>query len=56
MRRRCHGSRNGGPISGVQVESHFTGVRDTQATREAFATAFVRVWELFWPGATAPLP
>ena len=48
-----HGSRNGGAISGVQVEAHFTGVRDTQASREAFAIALVRVWEQFWTGASA---
>jgi hypothetical protein len=38
-----HGSSNGGPISGVQIETHFTGVRDTQASREAFASALVSV-------------
>jgi hypothetical protein len=38
-----HGSRDGGPISGVQVETHFVGVRDTQASREAFASALASV-------------
>lgn len=51
-----HASRAGGPISGVQLESHFVGVRDTQANRELFATALVRVWQRFRAGATAPVP
>ena len=51
-----HGSRAGGPISGVQVEANFTGVRDTQTNRERFATALVSVWERFRAGATAPVP
>ena len=38
-----HGSSNGGPISGVQVETHFVGVRDTPANREAFASALASV-------------
>jgi hypothetical protein len=48
-----HGSRAGGPISGVQIESNFTGVRDTQANRERFAVSLVAVWESFFPGAGA---
>lgn len=32
-----HGSRNGGPISGVQIEAHSPGVRNTHANRQAFA-------------------
>jgi len=46
-----HGSREGGPISGLQIESNFIGVRDTQANRERFATALARVWEQFVAGA-----
>jgi len=38
-----HGSRSGGPISGVQIETNFVGVRDTQASREAFARALASV-------------
>jgi len=49
-----HGSRDGGPISGLQIESNFTGVRDTQANRERFATALVRVWEQFSAAAARP--
>jgi N-formylglutamate amidohydrolase len=33
-----HGSRYGGPISGVQIECHWTGLRDEEANREQFAT------------------
>ena len=51
-----HGSRGGGPISGVQIEAHFTGLRDTQANRERFAIALVNVWERFRAGAVAPAP
>jgi hypothetical protein len=38
-----YGSLTGGTVSAVQIESHFTGVRDTPATRAAFAGAFVSV-------------
>jgi hypothetical protein len=38
-----HGSRQGGPISGVQIETNFTGVRDSQVNRERFAAALVSV-------------
>jgi hypothetical protein len=34
-----HGSLMGGAIDGVQIECHFAGVRDTDASRAAFATA-----------------
>jgi hypothetical protein len=32
-----HGSREGGTVSGIQVEMHYPGVRDTEESREAFA-------------------
>ena len=38
-----YGSRNGGSVSAVQIESNFTGVREAPATRAAFAGAFVVV-------------
>jgi hypothetical protein len=38
-----HGSRHGGPISGVQLEANYIGVRDTQANRERFAAALAAV-------------
>lgn len=38
-----HGSRHGGPISGVQIETNFTGVRDGQVSWERFAGALVTV-------------
>jgi len=37
-----HGSRDGGTISAVQIESHWTGVRDTAANRTAFAQGLTR--------------
>jgi hypothetical protein len=49
-----HGSRAGGPISGIQIESNFNGVRDTQANRERFATSLVSVWESFHASVGAP--
>ena len=48
-----HGSRGGGPISGVQIEANYTGVRDTQANRERFAHALVTVWQSFVAGTGA---
>jgi hypothetical protein len=38
------GCGGGGLLCGVQIESHFEGVRDTAATRAAFAAALVRVY------------
>lgn len=34
-----HGSQNGGTVSGLQIESNYTGVRDTDANRKAYARA-----------------
>lgn len=34
-----HGSRDGGVVSGVQLEANFLGVRDSEASRAAFAAA-----------------
>jgi hypothetical protein len=42
-----HGCSAGGPVCGVQIEHHYTGVRDTAANRAAYATALVRVYETF---------
>lgn len=42
-----HGSRDGGSVSAIQLEHHFTGLRDTQANREAYAGAMagvLRAW------------
>lgn len=36
-----HGCRGGGVACAVQVEAHFTGVRDSDSNREAFARGFV---------------
>jgi hypothetical protein len=38
-----YGCRDGGQLCGVQIESNFTGVRDTAANRARFAEATVRV-------------
>lgn len=44
---RRHGSRDGGPISGVQIEAHWTGLRDDAVNREAFAVALAESLELY---------
>jgi hypothetical protein len=36
---RRHGSRDGGSISGVQIEAHWNGLRDSASNRAAFAAA-----------------
>lgn len=36
-----HGSRSGGAVDAIQLESHYTGVRDTAANRQAFAETLV---------------
>ncbi|MEX0892141.1 MAG: hypothetical protein WEB88_08215, partial [Gemmatimonadota bacterium] len=43
-----HGSRDGGTISGVQLECNFAGVRDTAAARAAFAEALVTALESYF--------
>ena len=43
-----HGSRDGGTMSAVQIECYRTGVRDSEANREAFATALVSSLEIFF--------
>lgn len=42
-----HGSRDGGPISGVQIEANWTGVRDSEDNREAFAGALAEALETY---------
>ena len=32
-----HGSRDGGSVSGIQIEHHFPDVRDSEQNREAYA-------------------
>jgi hypothetical protein len=39
-----YGSRDGGNISGFQIETNNVGVRDTQANRLIFANAVVDVF------------
>ncbi len=54
---RRHGSREGGPVSGVQLEMNWDGVRDTEAAREAFAQAVVSALEVYFDVHFAmPLP
>lgn len=36
-----HGSRDGGAVDAIQIECHYTGIRDTAANREAFAEKLV---------------
>jgi N-formylglutamate amidohydrolase len=36
-----HGSRNGSALDAIQIESHFAGIRDSAASRGAFARALV---------------
>lgn len=42
-----HGSRDGGQVSAIQMELHFTGVRDTEDNRRAFARALARAVEFY---------
>lgn len=42
-----HGCSSGGNICGVQIESHFEGVRDNAASRAAFAAALFRVYDTY---------
>jgi hypothetical protein len=44
-----HGSRDGGSVSGVQIECNYTGVRDTASNRKALAEALGRALATFFP-------
>jgi hypothetical protein len=44
-----HGSRDSGSVSGVQIECNYTGVRDTEASRQAMAEALGRALATFFP-------
>jgi N-formylglutamate amidohydrolase len=46
---RRHGSRDRGAVSGVQIECNYTGVRDTEANRQAMAEALGRALAAFFP-------
>jgi hypothetical protein len=43
-----YGSSGGGTMSGLQIESNFTGVRDTQANRQRFAQALASALDTFF--------
>jgi hypothetical protein len=45
---RRHGSRDGGTVSGVQIEAHREGVRDTEENRARFAGAAASVLEAYF--------
>jgi hypothetical protein len=38
-----HGSRDGGTMSGIQIEHHYAGLRDTSANRQAYAAILADV-------------
>jgi hypothetical protein len=42
-----HGCATAGSICGVQIEHHFTGVRDTAANRATYAAALARAYDVF---------
>ncbi len=44
-----HGSRDGGAVSGIQIECNFTGVRDTAENRQAFAEALASSLAVYFP-------
>ena len=43
-----HGSRDGSPISGVQIEANWLGVRDSEISHLAFSAALAEVLELYF--------
>jgi len=48
-----HGTSRDNRFAGVQIESHFDGVRDSPSSRTAFATALVAALELFVGSTTS---
>jgi hypothetical protein len=52
---RRHGSLDGGPIDGIQIEHNFTGIRETASDRATYAAALAEVierWIERWYGWT----
>ena len=45
-----HGSRTDGSVSGVQIECNYTGIRDTDENRQAFAENLAEVLRAFFQG------
>jgi len=43
-----HGSDGGGPLSALQIEANYTGVRDSAANRTAYAQALARTLEKYF--------
>lgn len=43
-----HGSISGGPLSAMQIEANYTGVRDSSANRTAYAQAVARSLEKYF--------
>jgi len=44
---RRHGSRDGGTVSGIQLEHHFDGLRDTPENRTTYAGVLASAVEVF---------
>jgi hypothetical protein len=44
-----HGSRDGGNISGIQIEHHYPGLRDTEENRAVYAEALADVLLSYFP-------
>ncbi len=43
-----HGSDNGGPLSALQIEANYAGVRDSAANRTAYSQSLARVVERYF--------
>jgi len=59
---RRHGSRDGGTVSGVQIEAHYTGIRNTSENRENFAEILTELLDIYfqehfgWNGIVNSIP
>ena len=51
-----HGCSNGGAVCGLQIEHNMTNVRDTEASRGAYATALAAVYDQFLAQLGITLP
>jgi hypothetical protein len=45
---RRHGSRDGGTVSGVQIEMHYTGIRNSSENRENFAEKLTEILDIYF--------
>ena len=49
-----HGSRDGGTVSGIQLEHQYQGIRDSESSRSAYAEALAEIIDTYLSTHYAP--